>query len=61
MTGKLLEEDDLAKSSLSISRVLECIEVLLEGDYLLGAFINGFPDDTVRSLACNFTTVMQVE
>lgn len=61
MAGKLLEEDNFSESTLCVSRVLECIEVLLEGDNLLGAFINGFPDDTVRSLACKITTVMQVE
>ena len=50
VTSQLLQEDDLAERALRVSSVLESVEVLLEGDNLFGALVDGLPHDTVRSL-----------
>ena len=50
MAGQLLQENNLTESSLGICRVLESIEVLLEGDYLLRPLVDGFPYDTIGTL-----------
>ena len=51
VADKFLQEDNLTEGSLSVSGILEGVEVLLEGDNLLGALIDGFPDNTVRALS----------
>ena len=50
VADELLEEYDLTEGSLGVSCILEGVEVLFEGYDLLGAFIDGFPHNTVRSL-----------
>ncbi len=50
MTGQLLQEDNLSKSTLGIRCVLEGIEVLLERHYILGLLVDSFPHDTVGAL-----------
>ena len=47
----LLQKDDLAESTLRVSRVLEGVEVFLESDNLLCAFVDSLPDDTISSLS----------
>ena len=56
VTSQLLQEDDLAERALRISGVLESVEVLLEGDNLFGALVDGLPHDTVRSLSYRQTS-----
>lgn len=51
MAIQLLQKDDLAEGPLRISRVLEGIKVLLESNDLLGPLVNGFPDNSVGTLA----------
>lgn len=48
---QLLQKDDLAEGPLRIGGILESVEVLLQGDDLLGPLVNGLPDNTVRTLA----------
>lgn len=48
---KLLQEYDLSESTLGICCILEGVEVLFKGHDLFGPFVNGFPDNTVGSLA----------
>ena len=56
VASQLLQEDDLAERALRVSSVLESVEVLLEGDDLLGALVDGLPHDTVRSLSYRQTS-----
>ena len=56
VTSQLLQEDDLAERALRVSSVLESVEVLLEGDNLFGALVDGLPHDTVRSLSYRQTS-----
>lgn len=49
--SKFLQEDDFSKRPLSISCVLECIKVFLQCHYVLGLFVNGFPDNTIGALS----------
>ena len=56
VASQLLQEDDLAERALRVSRVLESVEVLLEGDDFLGALVDGLPHDTVRSLTYRQTS-----
>ena len=51
MTSQLLQKDDLTKSSLRISCILEGVEIFLEGDDFLGSLIYGLPDDTIGTLS----------
>ena len=51
VASKLLEEDDLAESPLSIRGVLEGVKVLLESDNFLGPLVDGLPDDSIGSFA----------
>lgn len=46
---QFLKEDDLSVGALGISRVLEGIEDLLEGEGLSCLAISNLPDDTVGS------------
>ena len=50
MPRQLLQEDNLSKSTLGISCVLEGIEVFLERHYILGLLVDCFPHDTVGAL-----------
>ena len=50
MTSKLLKENDFSKSSLCVSRILKCIEILFERHNFFGSFVNSFPNYTVGSL-----------
>ena len=49
--SELLKENDLAEGALRVSSILESVEVLLQGNDLLSALIDGLPHDTVRSLS----------
>ena len=51
MAIQLLQEDNFPKCPLRIRGVLKSIKILLKCDNLLGAFVNGLPDNTVGSLA----------
>jgi hypothetical protein len=51
VAGEFLQEDDLAEGTLSIRRILESIEVLLECNDLLGPLVKCLPDNTVSSLS----------
>lgn len=51
MARQLLQENDLTEGTLGVSCVLEGIEVFLHCHDLLGAFINGLPNDTISSLS----------
>jgi len=50
MPRQLLQEDNLAEGALRISRILKGVEVLFEGNDLLGALVNCFPDNAVSTL-----------
>ena len=49
--AQLLQKDNLAEDTLSVSSILECVEVLLEGNNLFCPFVNGLPHDTISSLS----------
>lgn len=51
MSRQFLQENDLSKSALCISRILECIKVFFQCHDLFGSFVNGLPHNTVGSLA----------
>ena len=51
VTRKLLQENNLAERSLSISSILEGIEIFLERYNFFCPFIDGLPDNTVGSLS----------
>lgn len=51
VTGEFLQENDLAEGTLSIRRILESIEVLLQRNNLLRPLVNCLPDNTVSSLS----------
>lgn len=51
VSSQLLQEYNLTESTLGVSSVLESVEILLNGANLLSALVNGFPHNTVRSLA----------
>ena len=51
MARQFLQKDNLTEGSLSISRIVESIEDLLEGNDFLVLFINGFPDYSVGAFA----------
>jgi len=58
---KLLQEHYLSKCPLGVSRVLEGIENLLEGDNLLGFLVDGFSDYAVSSFAYLFDNLVTTE
>ena len=47
VTVQFLQKDYLSEGPLGIGGILECVEVLLECDNLLGTLVNGLPHDTV--------------
>jgi hypothetical protein len=49
--AQALQEDDLAIGSLRVSGVVKCVEDLLDGDELLGAFIDSLIDNSISSFA----------
>ena len=51
MARQFLQKDDLTKSPLCISSILECIKILLECDNLLRSLIDGLPDDAICTLS----------
>ena len=56
MASQLLQKDNLTEGALGVSSVLECVEVLLEGDNLLCPFVNRLPNDTIGSLSYEKTS-----
>ena len=56
MASQLLQKDDLTESSLRIGRILESVEIFLQGNDLLGPLIDCLPDDTISSLSYNRKT-----
>ena len=60
MTSQFLQENDLTECPLSVSRILKGIEVLLERDYLLGPFVNSFPDDSISTFAKPFSNFVPI-
>lgn len=46
---ELFQVTNLSKSPLCVGRVLEGIKYFFEGDCLVGLFVAGFPDVTVRT------------
>lgn len=51
MTRELLEEDNLSEGALGVSCILKGVKILLQSDDLFCLFVNGFPHDTISSLA----------
>lgn len=51
MARQFLQKDDLTKSPLCISCILESIKILLECDNLLRSLIDGLPDDAIGTLS----------
>ena len=49
MASQLLQKDDLSESPLSVSCVLESIEVFLKSNDILCLLVYSFPDNTVCS------------
>ena len=56
MAGQLLQKDDLAEGALGVSSILECVEVLLEGNNLFRPFVDRLPHDTIGSLSYEKTS-----
>ena len=52
----LLQKDNFAEGALSVSSILECVEVLLEGNNLFRPFVDRLPYDTISSLSCEKTS-----
>lgn len=61
VTRQFLEEDDLTEGALGVGGVLEGVEVLLQRDNLLGALVDGLPDNAVSALTYKGTVNMQFE
>jgi hypothetical protein len=51
MAVQFLKEDDLSEGSLSIGCILKSVEVFLQSNDLLSFLVNGFPNDTISTLA----------
>lgn len=51
MSSQFLQENDFSESALGVGSVLEGVEVLLERTNFFGSFVDGLPDDAVRSFA----------
>jgi hypothetical protein len=49
--SQLLQEDDFTEGALCVRGVLEGVEVLFKRDDLLGALVDGLPDNAVGALA----------
>ena len=52
MACQLLQEDDLAESTLGICCILEGIKVLFKRNNLLGPLVDSLPDNAISSLTC---------
>lgn len=51
MPIEFLQENDFSEGSLSVSGILKCIKILLQGYNLVGFFVNGLPHNTISSFA----------
>jgi len=54
VAGQLLQENDFSERALGVRRILEGIEVLLQGNDLFRALVDGLPDNSV----CSFTYII---
>jgi hypothetical protein len=59
VTDQFLQENDLTKGALSVSGILEGVEVFLERDDFLCALVDCLPDNSVGALSCTMTVNMQ--